>query len=258
MELKYEDGDIEELKLKGQFLNIMKINKIDVISYIDSDATSRISRGILKNNRVIVYYHRYKLFVLYKYNSSLEEDNLSLIDIMIFRLNECNEFYEIKDYLLFFKTLLFNYLPNYFKYYNESYRVVYIYSEYPFTSESSNIINQEYFITDNYDIPPPHPRILYFVLEVKKTQFVCKFLRASKASLKSHFFDNYNFPRTVSISCNDILLAIPVNKFLDDRATWEPLNNYLKHDNLFTISFENYQKTDKTFICDSPFENNIS
>ena len=207
------------------FNSITRKFKIPIIIIIDHDLINRLTSFEMTNFRYGRFYHRYGIFVIYKYNKSILNHDYSLLDVKIYRFFNADKIYQIYDYEVYFRSLLLFYLPNLLKIINKNYRVVFLNSFPPFVEEDHSIIRQDKNVEDNIEYLPLLPKPGYLVIEIENEQYICKMHKYSNLfSGHSGQKNEEGIYITSWVSPCSILLAMKKQHFLEKFNTWLPLD----------------------------------
>lgn len=224
MDFNYKNGNEEEEILNQMFK--IKIRKYDlaVENIIDNNGIYRLSSFSMSGNRYGRYYHRYGIFIIYKYDKDIRDTSYSLLDFKCYRFFEKEKLYQCYAYELYFRSVLLFFLPEFFMSIKMKYQVKFINSFPPFDEEDHQIINQDSGLEDDEDNIPLLPVEGYMVIRVAGTDFICKVDKRSKYfSGGSTRKNSEGMHMTSWVSPCSRLLAIPKIDFMNKCDEFFPL-----------------------------------
>ncbi len=143
---------------KQQFDFIMSNSNLTYEEILDYDICGRILSVVIeKGKKRARYYFRYSILFVYVYE---HEDYDNLINIEYHKTIDCDNpklIHLVRPPMQFHISLMRRQLPTMFKlnYPLLHYKIIYLFSYYPFEDESDEIIPQNYSADDSYVDEPP-------------------------------------------------------------------------------------------------------
>ena len=218
--------------------DILQKNGLGFMDVLDVAIGPRVISFRFDEKRYARYYLRYGMLIEYVYRTSPMEGEQNLSDINCYKADANGKLLERNEYIRYWKTMLCDYLPQYFADCGVPYRVIYVQCRPPFEDEDLDIIRQQTNIPDSSENLPVFPRAHYMLIRVNGVDYVCK----QTGQLKIVYFPNLRedeLPATMDANKRKGLVAIRKDQFFINWGCFEPMDWILTGHSAYKLKAKN-------------------